>query len=198
MVCLTALLAGIFRVIPGLVEVVVGGGGLVATMFAATEASGCRGALGQGGQAVVLLFGSLMLLSAFVRLLGSGNAREMARHLLVGAAALQLGLFTASPAGQFIIGGRDTSVSPAVLAAVMVVAALVGCRDREKVFPLLGIGLVAVLSIMTLTGNPCGGNAGASLAGSVIFAVVSVHLSSTNDDLDSNENWPNEHTFVTA
>ncbi|MGH9210848.1 MAG: hypothetical protein ACRD2C_09215 [Acidimicrobiales bacterium] len=195
MVFLTASLAGVHRVIPGLVEVVAGGGGLLMSMLAAADGRGCGALLGQGGTGVVLVFGSVMWLSAFVRLLGSANPREMARHLLVATAALEIGLFTVSPAGQAVTGVRDPSTVPVLLAAILVVTTLIGCRARTNGFPLLGLGLVTVLTCLALTGSPCSGNPAVSLAGSLTFAMVSLFLTSTNDDLDPTEKRPNEHAY---
>jgi len=182
MVCLTAALGGLYRVIPGLVELTVGAGGLLMSMFVAVDGRGCGALLDDGGTSVILVFGSVMWLSAFVRLLGSANAREMARHLLVATAALQLGLFAVSPSGQVVTTGEDRFTVPAVLATVLIVATVVGCRARTFGFPLLGLALVGVLSLLMVTGSPCSVSPGTSLAGSLTFALTVVFLSSKQPD----------------
>jgi hypothetical protein len=132
------------------------------------------------------VFGSLMWLSALIRLLGSANAREMARHLLVATAALELGLFVATPVGQGITSAHDPSTVPVVLATILAVTTLIGCRARTIGFPLLGVGLVGVQGLLVASGGPCAGSPVTSLVGSVIFAGVAMYLRS-NDDTDPDE-----------
>lgn len=192
MVFLTASLAGLYRVIPGLVELVAGGGGLLMSMFAAADGRGCGAVLGQGGTSVILLFGSVMWLSAFVRLLGSANAREMARHLLVATAALELGLFALSPMGQTMATVPDPLTVPVLLSAILLVTTLVGVRARTIGFPLLGIGLVASQIMLAVTGGPCSGSPLVGLVGTVTFALVTLVLTGPDDEMTTDEMWPDE------
>jgi hypothetical protein len=194
MVFLTASLAGLYRVIPGLVELVAGGGGLLMSMFAAADGRGCGTVLGQGGTSAVLVFGSLMWLSAFVRLLGSANVREMARHLLVATAALELGLFAVSPIGQTVTTAQDQFTVPAVLLTILLVTTLVGVRARTNGFPLLGVGLVMVLGVLAVTGSSCAADPVVSLAGTVTFALVAMFLRGA-DDLTFDEMWPDDRPY---
>lgn len=194
MVFLTASLAGVYWVVPGLVELVAGGGGLLMSMLAAADGRGCGDVLGQGGSSAILVFGSLMWLSAFVRLLGSASFREMARHLLVATAALELGLFALSPIGQTVTTAQDQFTVPAVLLTILLVTTLIGVRARANGFPLLGIGLVSVLSVLVVTGSPCNGNPAVSLAGTVTFALVANFLAGANDESTLDEMRPDDRT----
>lgn len=171
-VVLTASLAGLHRVLPGLVEVGAGSGGLLLGMFAAADDRGCGVILDEAGTGVVILYGSVMVVSAFVRLLGSGNGREMAKHLLVATAALQLSLFAVSPPiGRTMAAAPDEFRSPVLLAAVLAVVTVVGVRSRIG-FPLLGMGLVTTLGVLAVAGGDCASGAVAALVGCATFALV--------------------------
>jgi hypothetical protein len=207
MVTLTATLAGLHRVIPGIVELVAGGGGLMMSVFAAADGRGCGEVLGDGGTAAILVFGSLMSLSGFVRLLGSANGREMARHLVVATAALQLGLFALSPVGQATVNTQDRFTPPAVLLGVMLVATLIGIRSRlglpgprvgSEVSPVLGVGLVLALGVLAVTGGACAGSAGTHLAGTLTFAAVAVFLADRDDESSLDPSWPDDRSYDAA
>lgn len=182
-VVLTALLAGIYRVVPGLVELVAGAGGLMMSLSDATDGRGAGIALGSGGSSVVLVFGSVMMASALIRLLGSGSSHEMARHLLVATASLELGLFALSPFGQTLAGSQDRFSQPVVLSGALLATTLIGVRSRNGL-PLLGLGLVVVEAVLVGTGSPVAANPLASLIGSLVFAWIVFLLARESDEVE--------------
>lgn len=155
MVCLAAGAAGLHRISAGLVEVVAGSGGFLLTLFAAADGWSY-------GAVVVLAYGSVMTVSAFVRLLGSGNGREMAKHLLVATAALELAVFAARSGG------------PSVEVAVLVVATVVGLRARFG-FAILGAALLVALCWQVPADVAVAVDPVVAIVGSVTFALAA-HL----------------------
>lgn len=166
-----AALGGLHRVLPGLVELAAGGAAVALTLFEVVDRTGCGEVLHTSGKVILVLYGSVMSTSAFVRLLGSASLREMARHLLVATAALQLSLFAVSPLGHAVAGARDRYTVPAVLLVILVVATFVGLRLRYGL-PVLGAGLVASLAVLTVTGSSCTAHPAAALLGMLTFAAV--------------------------
>ncbi|HEY3143676.1 MAG TPA: hypothetical protein VGJ86_21255 [Acidimicrobiales bacterium] len=181
-VFLTAALAGAHWFFPGIVESTVGTCGLLASVFAAADGRACGAVLGSGGIAVIQFFGGVMLLSGLIRLLGSGNLREMGRHLLVATAALQLGLFVLSPIGQAIIPAQSQLTVPVTLLTILFLTTLVGIRSRRRGPRLLGVGLVGVLCLQAVTGSPCAVSPMVGLAASLTFAGVALILGNLEDD----------------
>lgn len=199
MVVVCALLAGLYRlipggVVPGLVELLAGGGGLLMSLGAAADGQACGEALGEGGLGAVLVFGTVMSVSAFVRVLGSANGREMARHLLVATAALELSLFAVGPGGQVLIDVRDRFTVPTVLLGVMLATTWIGIRSRHG-YQVLGWGLLVALGVLALTGSPCAVHPVASLAGTLTFVAIAHFLAPANGDYDSTRAWPDDHTL---
>jgi hypothetical protein len=163
------LLGGAHRLVPGLVEVGAGTVGLVASVFAATGDSGCGKVLGGAGTGVVLVYGGVMSASAFVRLLGSVNGREMARHLVAATAALELGVLVVSPGARSIVDTEDGRTVAIVLAGALLAATLTGIRSRVG-FPLLGVGLIMAQGMHALSSNPCAVSPALTLVGVLAFA----------------------------
>lgn len=191
------LLAGIHRLVPGLVELGAGAAALVASVFAATEATGCGDVLGGAGTGVVLVYGGVMSASAFVRLLGSVNAREMARHLLVAAAVLELGLLLVSPAARDVVGAEDDLTVAMILAGALLVATLVGVRSRRG-FPLLGAGLIVTQGVHALSSNACAVSPALSLVGSLVFVAVATAIVARGGGGDLPDDDPDDVVFETA
>jgi hypothetical protein len=177
---LAAALAGLHRFVPGLVELAVGLGGLLASLFAATDPGGAGAMIGSSGVAVVQIFGAVMLASALVRLLGSGSPREMARHLVIAVAALELSLVLARAIDETSSTAHDRFTMPAVLAALLFVITVITVRSREHGMLALGGALVAVQVVLVIGGSPFGISPVVGLVGSATFAWVASYLRSTS------------------
>jgi hypothetical protein len=166
-VVLAVGVAALHRLTPGLVEVVGGGGGFLLSLFAAADPRGCGTGLGSRGVGVVLVYGSVMTVSAFVRLLGTANGRAMAKHLLVATGALELSLFVAGSAGRSGFGVHDELP---VLALALFVTTLVGMHARHG-FALLGGALLVALAALAIADVSCAIEPVGSLVGSAVFAL---------------------------
>ena len=192
------LLAGAHRLVPGVVEVGAGAVGLVASVFAATGDGGCGDVLGGAGTGVVLVYGGVMSASAFVRLLGSVNGREMARHLLAATAALELGLLVVSPAARGIVGTEDGLTVAIVLAVALLAATFTGIRSRVG-FPLLGVGLITAQGLHALSSDPCAVSPALTLVGALAFAGAGALLVTRDRDRhDLADDDPDDVAFETA
>jgi len=163
-------LAVVHKVVPSLVELAAGAGGLVASLFVATERPGCGEALVGASNGVVFAFGSVMAVSAFVALLGTGNGREGARHLLAATGALSLCLLTASPLARGVVSPDDELTRTIVLAGALLTTTVIALRSRVG-FPLLGAGLVLAQGAQALSGDPCALSPALSLVGMAAFAL---------------------------
>jgi len=178
LVALAAAAACLHKLVPWLVEVVAGAAGLVLGVFAATETSGSGSygkLLGQPGTVVVLGFGGVVMTSAFVRLLGCGSVREAAKHLVAGAAALELGLVLLSPLGRSLLHAEDETTRAIVLATLLLGCTIVAIRSRLG-FPLLGLGLLVAMGVFAVTGTAGATSPGRMVLGSVTFALVALWL----------------------
>ena len=173
-------LAIVHRVVPSLVELGAGAAGLAASMFTVTEQRGCGDLLGGGGTTVVLGFAGVMSVSAFVRLLGTGNGREMARHLIAATAALGLCLLVLSPLGRGVVSPDDDLTTAIVLAGALLATTLIALRSRVG-FPLLGAGLVTVQGLQALSGDPCALSPALSLLGLTTFTLTATLLTARQD-----------------
>ena len=91
MAVLAVLLAAAHHFGPAVVAAVAGAGGLVVTGAAAWDAGDCQRMIGDIGVVVVVVFGSIFVVSSFVRLIGTASLREMSRHLLIATASIEIG-----------------------------------------------------------------------------------------------------------
>lgn len=168
-------LAIVHKVVPSLVELAAGAGGMVASLFVATERPGCGEALGGAGNGVVFAFGSVMAVAAFVRLLGTGSPHEAARYLLAATAALSLCLLTATPLASGVVSPDDELTRTIVLAGALLATTVIALRSRVG-FPLLGAGLVMAQGAQALSGDPCALSPVLSLVGMAAFALSGAAL----------------------
>jgi hypothetical protein len=160
----------VHRFAPGVVELVAGSGALIVAVNASADGD-CHVLVGDDGVLVLMAFGGGMCASAIVRLLGSANAREAARHLLIAVVCLELALSAVTPVADAVTSFRGRVSTAAVLGVVLLVLAVGGIRARAGL-ALLGAVLVAVESLLAVTGGPCHSEALRALVGTVIFAAV--------------------------
>lgn len=189
LVALAASAACLHRLMPGLVEVVAGAAALVTGVLTVTEDGAFGRSLGRAGTAVLLVFGGVMLVSAFVRLLGSANGREMAKHLVAGAAALEVGLLVLSPVSRSVVSPEDDIVRTAALAVVLLTATVVGIRSRFG-FPLLGLGVLATEVVLALSGAPSVAHPARTLLASLTFTVAALWLHDADRPGVVHRGWP--------
>jgi hypothetical protein len=191
------LLAVIHRFVPGVVELVAGGGGLLVVLSETIDGRGAGATLGDAAVVVVVVFGSLMWVSGFVRLLGSGNPREMARHLIVAVAVLHVGLVALRPMGQTTLGAQEGMSQPVILLIVLLATTLVALRAQAG-FPMLGVGLVAAQCLLILTGVSAAVSPVTALAATAAFVGVVLALAGRDDDVRSLEMTPTVPTVRAA
>jgi hypothetical protein len=191
LLALAASAACLHRLMPGLVEVVAGAAALVTGVLAATEDGAFGQSLGRAGTGVLLGFGGIMLISAFVRLLGSANGREMAKHLVAGAAGLEVGLLVLSPAGRSVVSPEDDVVRAAALAVVLLTATIVGIRSRFG-FPLLGLGVLATEVVLGLGGAPSVAHPARTLLATVTFTLAALWLHDADRPGVVHRGWPDD------
>ena len=188
---LAASAACLHRLMPGLVEVVAGATALVSGVLAVTEDGAFDRPLGGAGTGVVLAFGGVMLISAFVRLLGSGNGREMAKHLVAGAAGIEIGLLMLSPVGRSVVSPEDDIARAAALAVVLLTATVVGIRSRFG-FPLLGLGVLTTEVVMALSDAPSVAHPARTLLAMLTFTVAALWLHDADRPGVVHRGWPDD------
>jgi hypothetical protein len=160
----------VHRFVPGVIELAAGAGALVVMVNASADGD-CHVLVGDDGVLVLMVFGGVMCTSAIVRLLGSASAREAARHLLIAVVCLELALSAVTPVADAVTSFRARTSTAAVLGVVLLILTVAGIRARAGL-PLLGAGLVAVESLLAVTGGPCHTEALRALVGTVIFTTV--------------------------
>lgn len=155
---------------PATVEVIVGAGGLVASGVNVWDSGGCQAAISDVGVVVIVVFGSILLVSSFVRLIGAASLREMGKHLVIATATIEIALFIVSPRGEPLID-PDEVFAPALLAAVLLVVSQIGLIDRMELGMLsMGALLLPVQVAQALGDNPCGAGGFGPLLGMTVFA----------------------------
>jgi hypothetical protein len=158
---------------PATVEVVAGAGGLIASGANVWDGAGCQTTIGDVGVVVIIVFGSILLVSSFVRLIGAASLREMGKHLVIATATVEISLFAVSPSGEALIDRREV-YAPALLAAVLLVVSQIGLIDRMELGMLsLGVLLLPVQVSQALGDNPCGAGGFGPLLGMTVFAGAS-------------------------
>jgi len=174
---------------PATVEVIAGGGGLIASAANAWDGAGCQVAIGDVGVVVIVVFGSIFLVSSFVRLIGAASLREMGKHLVIATAAVEIALFAAVPGGEPLIDAREV-YAPAGLAVALLVVSQIGLIDRMQLGMLaLGALLLPVQVAQALGDNPCGAGGFGPLLGMSVFAAAAysfatAHPLRTDEDDD--------------
>jgi hypothetical protein len=163
------LLVGLHRFIPGAVELFAGGGGLLVILVDVIDGRGAGAGLGDVAIAAVVVFTSVMWVSGFVRLLASANSRDMARHLIVAAVALDLSLLALRPMRHTVLSAQDDMSQAAALLVILFATTVVALRARIGV-PLLGIGLVMAQGLLALTGASAALSPVTALVGTAAFA----------------------------
>jgi hypothetical protein len=181
--------ACLHRLMPAVVETVAGAVALVAGVLAAAEDRAFGRSLGRATTGVLLLFGGVMVVSAFVRLLGSASGREMAKHLVAAAAALEIGLLVLSPVGRSVVSPEGDVAPAAVLAVVLLTATVVGIRSRFG-FPLLGLGVLATEVVLALTGAPSVAHPGRTLLACIAFTAAALWLHDADRVGVVHRGWP--------
>jgi hypothetical protein len=169
---LAAVLAGLHRAAPGVVEVVGGSGSLLVTVDEVLDGD-CRELLGPGAAGVVLGFLTAFAVSAFVQLLATASLREAGRHLLIASVAAELALSLLAP----IVDGEGRVTAALVVLVVLLGAAALGLRAGLGI-PVLGGALLAVEAMLALTDHVCGMTGFAPLVGTTVFAAVGWYLAS--------------------
>lgn len=171
---LAGVAALVHRLSPGPVEIVAGGGALVAGVNTAANGD-CHHLVGDGGVAVLMVFGGALTASALTRLLGSGNLRDAARHLLIATMALELALSVVTPIGEVVEGFSGTAATAVVLAVLLLAITVTGVRASFGP-PALALTLVAVQGVLAVTGGPCHTAAAHALLGTAVFTTLAVQL----------------------
>lgn len=170
MVLLAVLAAAVHHYAPAAVGAFVGWVSLVASGLSAWDGAGCQSLIGDVGVVVVIVFGSIFVVSSFVRLIGAVSLLEMSRHLLIATASIEISLFLVSPEGRPLIDPGEV-YAPAFLLVVLVVVSQIGLIDRMELGMLsLGGMLVAVEVLLALRDNPCGAGGFGPLLGTTVFA----------------------------
>lgn len=164
------VLAVLHHFLPGVVELVAGISGLVAGVVGAAKGD-CHALVGGYGVGVLVGFGGGMCVSAIVRLLGSGSIREAARHLLVAAAVLELGLSAVAPTAEAVEGFQANAGTATALAVLLAGLTLVALWARAGL-PVLGVSVLAVQVLLAASSGPCHTVAGQALVGMLVFAGV--------------------------
>jgi hypothetical protein len=178
---LGVLIAVVHFVAPSTTELLVGGAGLVISLYHAIDGHTTGELLGPGATAVVLVFGSVILVSTTIAWLGPFHFQRAGRHLIVATAALELALFTVSPLGRTVVSSQDRFTLPAVVGGILFIATPVGVRSRHGL-PLLGTALVLTQGALLATGSVTGYSPLTGLVGSFTFASVALLLESLATD----------------
>jgi hypothetical protein len=178
---LAVLVAAAHHFGPAVVATLLGGGGLLASGVAAWDAGDCQRMIGDIGVVVVIVFGSVFVVSSFVRLIGSASLREMSRHLLIATASIEISLFAVAPRGTPLID-PDEVLAPALLLAVLMAVSQIGLIDRMELgFLSLGAMLVPIeLALAVRDESPCGSGGYGPFVGTVVFALAAYHFASSH------------------
>jgi hypothetical protein len=187
---LAAGAACLHRLLPWLVELSAGAGALILSVLAAADDRWVGPALGLSGVGVVFVFGGIVAATSFVRLLGSGRPREAAKHLVAGAAALELSLVLRGPVSGLLGASHGTVARTLVLASLLVTGTLVGAWSQLG-FPLLGLGLLVAHGAFAASGVPEIVPPHVGLLGSTTFAFMALWLRSAGRlEVDRVASWP--------
>jgi hypothetical protein len=178
MAVMAVLLAAAHHFGPAVVASIAGAGGLIASGAQVWDAGDCQKMIGDIGVVVVVVFGSIFVVSSFVRLIGAVSLLEMSRHLLIATASIEISLFAVAPRGKPLIDA-DQVLAPALLLAVLMVVSQIGLIDRMELgFLSLGVMLVPVeFSLATRDHNVCGPGGWGPFVGTVVFALASYYFS---------------------
>jgi hypothetical protein len=173
---------------PAVVETVAGGAGLLASSAAAWDRAGCQTMIGDVGVVVIIVFGSIFIVSSFVRLIGTASLREMGKHLVIATATVEISLFAVGPRGEPLVD-PDNYFAPALLAVVLMAVSQLGLIDRYEWGMLtLGALLVPTQLVLAVGDNPCGAGGFGPLLGMMAFAGASYSFASVRpvegDDAD--------------
>jgi hypothetical protein len=163
---------------PAVVEALAGGVGLMASGLAAWDRAGCQTMIGDVGVVVIIVFGSIFVVSSFVRLIGSASLREMGKHLVIATATVEISLFAVGPGGEPLVD-PENYFAPALLAAVLMAVSQLGLIDRYE-WGMLSLGalLVPTQLVLAVSDNPCGAGGFGPLLGMVAFAGASYSFAS--------------------
>jgi hypothetical protein len=168
---LMVLLAAAHHFGPAVIDVMAGGGGLLLSLLAVWDGDGCQDRVGDMGIVVLVVFGSIFVVSSWVRLIGSASLREMGRHLLIATVSIEIALFAASPGGGDPLIDPDNVAAPIFLSVVLLIVCQVALIDRMELGMLcLGATLVPVEAAVSTHANPCGPGGYNPLVGMVAFA----------------------------
>lgn len=179
MVVLAVLLAAAHHFGPAVIDVVAGAGGLIASQLAVWDGNGCQVLVGDMGIVVIVVFGSIFVVSSWVRLIGSASLREMGRHLLIATVTIEIALFAVAPDGVALLDPESVP-APIFLAAVLMAVSQLGLIDRMELGMLsLGALLLPVEVSLAARGNPCGAGGYAPLLGMVAFAGAAYHFATS-------------------
>ena len=158
---------------PAVVETAAGGIGLMASGLAAWDRAGCQTMIGDVGVVVIIVFGSIFVVSSFVRLIGSASLREMGKHLVIATATVEISLFAVGPRGEPLIE-PENYFAPVLLSLVLLAVSQLGLIDRyEWGMLILGALLVPTQLVLAVSDNPCGAGGYGPLLGMVAFAGAS-------------------------
>jgi hypothetical protein len=173
---LMVLLAAAHQFGPAVIDVMAGGGALVVSLSAVWDGEGCQDRVGDMGIVVLVVFGSIFVVSSWVRLIGSASLREMGRHLIIATVTIEIAVFAASP-GREPLFGPDHVAAPLWLAGVLLVVCQVGLIDRMELGMLcLGAVLVPVEAAVSTHDNPCGPGGFSPLIGMLAFAAAAYYF----------------------
>lgn len=158
---------------PAVVETAAGGVGLIASALAVWDRAGCQTMVGDVGVVVVIVFGSIFVVSSFVRLIGSASLREMGKHLVIATATVEIALFAVGPRGEPLVD-PENYFAPVLLSLVLLAVSQLGLVDRyEWGMLILGALLVPTQLVLALSDNPCGAGGFGPLLGMAAFAGAS-------------------------
>lgn len=166
-------------IVPGLTALSVGGCALLISLFHAVDGQANGELLGPGGTALILGFGSVMLVSSLMVLLGPLHARRAGHHLVVATGVLELGMFTLSPLGQTLVNVQDRFTFQAVVGGLLFGLTPVIVRSKHGL-PLLGTALVLAQGALIVSGGTTGFSPLACLLGTFTFAAVSLFFESSD------------------
>lgn len=191
MVVLAVLLAAAHHFGPAAIDVVAGAGGLLASGAVVWDGGDCQALAGDMGIVVIVMFGSIFMVSSWVRLIGSASLREMGRHLLIATVTIEIALFAIAPDGEPLVQ-PDSIPAPLFLAVVLMVVSQIGLIDRMELGMLsLGALLVPVEVALATRDNPCGTTGFAPLLGMVAFAGAAYYFA-TSRPLRTDDDEPEE------
>lgn len=174
---LMVLLAAAHHFGPAVIDVIAGGGGLLLSLLAVWDGDGCQDRVGDMGIVVLIVFGSIFVVSSWVRLIGSASLREMGRHLLIATVSIEIALFAASPGGTEPVIDPDNVAAPIFLSVVLLIVCQVALIDRMELGMLcLGATLVPVEAAVSTHANPCGPGGYNPVVGMVAFAAAAYYF----------------------